>query len=168
MMENAATLARGAHRSRGRSTLPGTQSAIVPNPEAYPMIGRKSRVPRWAATCERSRRQPLVNLNAISRRAMRWWESVRPPQERARRARGQGWPGTIDGCCGPLDGRDRGKVRTASRLTHRSGASRSSCWRFEPGKNHDPDSDQGAATPCPIKERFSHHPRRGCGSSPNA
>jgi hypothetical protein len=49
-----------------------------------------------AVKCERSRRQPLVNLNAIARRDVRWWESVRPPQERARRARGQGWPGRID------------------------------------------------------------------------
>jgi hypothetical protein len=31
---------------------------------------------------------------------------------------------------------------------------RPSCWRPEPGKNHDPGSDPRATTPCPIKEPF--------------
>jgi hypothetical protein len=35
--------------------------------------------------CERSRRRPLVSLNAISRRDVRSWESMRPPQEHPRK-----------------------------------------------------------------------------------
>ena len=79
MIEAAAALAAEATAAAAESPLE-TQSASLPNPEAYSIIGRKSRVPSWAVPTERSRRQPLVNLNAISRRDVRWWESVRAPR----------------------------------------------------------------------------------------
>ena len=153
MMEAAASLAAEATAAAADAHT-GTQSAVLPNPEAYAIIGKKSRVPRWAVNRERSRRQPLVNLNAIARAMCNLWESARRPP----RGRG-GWAGR--------DGRGRSLAAGAPSMAENAekvaGQPPSDLSIPPPRPSAGPSSPQRTLTPaatneqpppCPIREPF--------------
>jgi len=77
-----------------RAVRPRATPTALNRPNARRCCPRWPRAPGDAAcprSLDRPRREGVVNLHALARGDVPWWESVRPPkEERARRARGQG------------------------------------------------------------------------------
>ncbi len=153
-------------RRRGR---PATCLNARPDPG---VPGRADRQPPIYESCRTFRRVSGADMRDEMREGL---ASLRAPMATSTATRSSSsvgcssssatWSGSNAACSSPTLPTNLEcaveNVGPGPRLTHRSGALRPSCWRLEPGKNHDPGSDQKEQPPpCPIKEPVLTFPTR--------